>query len=328
MQRFIFILIAAIVFAACQSDKQQGNASFDRDIKVFRYDRLQYEATALNSFSALQRMNLDCPRATKILIEDVLGLGRVDDPEINDKLCAYYSDSILLRIMRDVGMEFKDMSDIEEGLTKGFRQLKEEFPSIVVPQVYSQVSALNQSVVVGDSLLGISLDKYLGADYPLYQRYYYGYQRRFMERSRILPDCFTFYLLSQYPFQWRLGRRTLLDVIMYQGKINLVVREILNIKSNEEMLGYTQEETDWCRKNKGKLWKWMMVNGHLSTTDPMVIRAYTHADPTMVFNGEKIPPTIGIWLGMQLVEKFLNGHPEMSLEELMHVSDFGVLDID
>ena len=41
MQRFIFILIAAIVFAACQSDKQQGNASFDRDIKVFRYDSMR-----------------------------------------------------------------------------------------------------------------------------------------------------------------------------------------------------------------------------------------------------------------------------------------------
>ncbi len=328
MQRFIFILIGIIILTACHSDEQQGDMSLDKDIKIFRYDRLQYEATALNSISALQRMSLDCPRATKILIEEVLGIGRVNDPAINEKLCAYYSDSILLHLMKDAGEKFKDMSDIEKGLTKGFQRLKKELPSIIIPRVYSQISALNQSVVVGDSLLGISLDKYMGADYPLYQRYYYGYQRRSMERDRILPDCFTFYLLSQYPFRWMPGHRTLFDIIMYQGKIAWLVRKTLDFKSNSEVLGYTKEEAEWCRKNKGRLWDWMLVNGHLSSTDPMIIRAYTHADPSMVFNGEKIPPTIGIWLGMHLIEKFLDEHPDVTTEELMLMSDYGNLDVN
>ena len=55
-------------------------------------------------FSALQKMSLDCPRATKILIEDVLMLGTVDEPAINERLCEYYSDTILLR--RPIGLLF------------------------------------------------------------------------------------------------------------------------------------------------------------------------------------------------------------------------------
>ena len=50
-------------------------------------------------------------------------------------------------------------------------------------------------------------------DYPLYKRFYYDYQCRSMEPDRIVPDCFTFYLLSQYPLPWQPGR-TLLDMIM------------------------------------------------------------------------------------------------------------------
>ena len=74
----------------------------------------------MNSFSALQKMSLDCPRATKILIEDVLMLGTVDEPAINERLCEYYSDTILLRLMQDATEKFKDMTSLEKGFTEGF----------------------------------------------------------------------------------------------------------------------------------------------------------------------------------------------------------------
>ena len=328
MKQIIFILLGVMVFASCRSDMQSDDALFDRGIKVFRYDRLQYEATAMNSIAAIQKMNLDCPRATRILIEDVLMLGRVNEPNINERMCAYYADTVLFRLMSDAEEKFDDMRPIEEKLTEGFRKLKEEVPSLPIPSVYSQISALNQSVVVSDSLLGFSLDKYMGEDYPLYKRYYYAYQRRSMKPERILPDCFTFYLMSQYPFGWEKGRRTLFDVIVHQGKINWVARKILGIKSNAEMLDYTEEEIDWCKKNEKKLWKWMVSREHLSSTDPMIIRAYTHPDPNIILKGELMPPIIGVWIGMQLTEKFMKQHPDMSVEALLECEDFGNLTLE
>lgn len=44
--------------------------------------------------------------------------------------------------------------------------MKKEVPALFVPHFYAQIAALNQSVVVGDSILGFSIDKYMGADYP------------------------------------------------------------------------------------------------------------------------------------------------------------------
>ncbi|CCY89697.1 MULTISPECIES: gliding motility protein GldB-related protein [unclassified Phocaeicola] len=328
MRKFIFILLSIVVLVSCHTGEQGDDVLLDKGIKVFRYDRLQYEASAMNSFSALQKMSLDCPRATKILIEDVLMLGSVDEPAINERLCAYYSDTILLRIMQDASEKFKDMTALEKGFTNGFRFLKEEIPAFPVPTVYSQISALNQSVVVGDSLLGFSLDKYMGEDYPLYRRYYYDYQRRSMTPERILPDCFTFYLLSLYPFEWRPGHRSLYDVIMHQGKIHWVVRQVLDYKTNGDALGYSEKEENWCKEHGKELWKWMAERGHLSSTDPMLIRAYTHSDPNMILNGEKIPPVIGLWLGMQLTEQYMKQHPDVTIATLLERTDFGKLTLD
>ncbi len=68
-----------------------------------------------------------------------------------------------------------------------------------MPEVYAQIGALGQSIVVGDSLIGISLDKYLGTDYPLYGNFYDQRQRYTMTRASIVPDCLVFWLLSHYP---------------------------------------------------------------------------------------------------------------------------------
>ncbi len=135
----------------------------------------------MNSFSALQKMNTDYPQVTSLLIEDVLAMGEVDMEDINDRLCAYFSDSILVHLMEDAEEKFKDVSNLEQNLTKGFKRLKKEVPALFVPHFYAQIAALNQSVVVGDSILGFSIDKYMGADYPLYKRFYYAnYQCRSM----------------------------------------------------------------------------------------------------------------------------------------------------
>lgn len=326
MHRIIGILLVSLfVLSACRSGGQKGDF-FQKPVKVFRYDRLQYESTVLNSVSAQQKMNIECPQATKLLIEDVLGIGAVDDPDINDRLNAYYSDSLLVRLMDDVIEKFKDLSSIEEELTKGFRILRQEVPAIPVPRIYSQISALNQSVVVGDSLLGFSLDKYMGQDYPLYKRYYYSFQRRWMVPERIVPDCFTFYLLSQFPFQWEEGHRTLFDFMMYRGKIGWVVEHILQSDCSGRLtLGYTREELNWCRKHAESLWKELARKRCLKSTDPMLIRSYTYAEQVLSFKGEKMPPCIGIWLGMQLIDKYMKSNQRFTVQDLLEKTDFSDL---
>lgn len=74
------------MLSACRDDKQKDLFLSQTEIKVLRYDRLQFEATTLNSVTALQKMNIDFPQATKLLIEDVVALGSVDDDKINDRL--------------------------------------------------------------------------------------------------------------------------------------------------------------------------------------------------------------------------------------------------
>lgn len=202
-QYILYIVVAcfvASVMSACRLDRGLIKESTDTHVKFVRYDRVVNDYVNTGNVALWQRMNMEFPRETRALIEDVLKIGPVDKEGIEDSLRTFYTDPTLTQLRMDVARRFEDMSIYEADINAAFTRLQSECPTFVVPKVYTQNSAFNQSIVVGDSLIGVSLDKYLGADYPAYRKYFYENQRVTMESTRIVQDCLIFYLNQQYPF--------------------------------------------------------------------------------------------------------------------------------
>lgn len=204
MKKWCVILLAslAILLTSCEWKlKPNGDDGRDGLDQVQRYDRLESRYLTTGDFSALQQMNIDFPMETRTLIEDVLRLGEVNDPEINSKFLNFYQDTILQSIVADAEAQYANMSDLNMQFDKAFKRLAKMCPNLRRPMIYAQIGALDQSIVVGNGSVGISLDKYLGSDYPLYARYYSAEQRATMKREYIVPDALSFYLLSVYPLK-------------------------------------------------------------------------------------------------------------------------------
>ena len=196
---------------------------------IDRYDRIQSLYLTTSDFSALQQMNTVYPMQTRTLIEDVLHIGRVNDPKINTKFLHFYQDSTLQVLIGEAEQQYANMDDLNEGLNAAFTYLKKEIPQMEIPQVYAQIGALDQSVIVGNGMIGICLDKYLGTEYELYLRPEYGYsleQRRMMQRQYIVPDCVGFYLLSLYPMPFD-KPLTQEERDLHMGRIQCVVNKAI-----------------------------------------------------------------------------------------------------
>ena len=195
-------------------------------IHVERYDRLQSRYLITGDFSALQQMNTEYPIETRTLVEKMLQIGDVSDHNINEKFLRFYQDSTLQTLIGDAESEYANMDDLNEGFRLAFRQLQSWIPGLPIPRIYAQIGALDQSIVVGEHSVGISLDKYLGPEYPLYKKFYTAQQRATMQREYIVPDCLTFYLLSIYPMK-DFDTRPQLDRDLHMGKIMWTVNKAL-----------------------------------------------------------------------------------------------------
>ena len=196
---FMFLLMMALI--GCQLQMRPSEEQLQQDgVVLDRYDRVESLYLTLADFAALHQMRTDYPQQTRTLIEHVLQLGPVDDPDINNRLLLFFQDSTLQAIIDDVARKYDNTDALQKQLTDAFRRLATMLPGMKIPSFYTQIGSLDQSIVVSDSLVGISLDKYLGADYPAYLRYgYTSQQRSMMTREYIVPDCLGFYLLSLYP---------------------------------------------------------------------------------------------------------------------------------
>lgn len=196
----IIAFILLLVLSSCEYKLKPFEIGDDepRKIEICRYDRLESQYLTTSDFSALQQMNTDYPIETRTLIEDMLKIGEVNDPEINKIFLTFYQDSTLQQLISDAESKYANVDDLNKQFNKAFDNLKAIFPNIQIPKIYMQIGALDQSIIIGNNTIGISIDKYLGENYSLYKRYYPVQQRKTMNRCNIVPDAMCFYLMSLY----------------------------------------------------------------------------------------------------------------------------------
>ena len=188
--KYLYSILTVVLFACvgCQfrltsDDGRDSSLLFEID----RYDRLEYRYLTTGDFSALQQMNTEYPIETRTLIEDVVKIGEITDPDINTKFLKFYQDTTLQSVIAAVESEYANTEDLDHQFSSAFKRLRQLLPNVAIPRVYAQISALDQSIVVGNGTIGISLDKYLGPNYPLYAKFYSPTQRKQMSREYILP---------------------------------------------------------------------------------------------------------------------------------------------
>lgn len=219
----VILLCTACEFKFKPNDDVAGRGA---GFEVLRYDRLESRYLTTGDFSALQQMNTVYPMETRTLLEDMLQLGDVSNPEVNSRFLNLYQDTTLQTVIADAETQYASMRDIDEQLGRAFGRLAKLIPGFQTPKVYAQIGAFGQSIVIGDQYIGISLDKYLGKDYAIYRRYYAPAQYQTMSREYIVPDCLVFYLVSLYPLPGH-DKRSQHVKDLHMGKVMWVVNQAL-----------------------------------------------------------------------------------------------------
>lgn len=309
------LLFLLCLFTACTGNWQRWVEASDQEVKIQRYDEVVDDFVTLNSYSALQRLNTEYSLQTTMLIENVLAIGHVQDPGIDRKLRAFYQDSVVQELYREVRRQYGNLDPEEKLLTEVFHELKEADTSFVVPTIYTQVCALNESIVINDSVVGIGLDKYLGADYPLYKDYYYPYQRRTMERSQIVPDVLFYYLVDFYNEH---DNRTLLQRMVFGGKIHWVIAHLMK-KPLNEVLNFTGDRRAWCISHEKQVWQWLKDNNMLQSTDWVRFMEFMEPREYTSFFGKGSSDQLGVWLGAQIVDSYMKHHKDKQWQELLRM---------
>lgn len=282
------------------------------EFKIIRFDTDLYQYIVQNAPDSVLQRDTDF---LDVFGEGVLAIGKSDSVGFYSRLKDYFSEPTLLGIYSDEQEKFAELTEINKELSKGLSVFFQQFPQIKPPKVYMHVSGFSRNIVVTDDILSLSADKYLGADYPVYQDFFYDYQRQLMNPDRIVPDYLLGFMIANLPFAG--DEDVLLDRMLYEGKLRYILSQLLPDRQIWEYIGYSKEQYEWCTRHQSQIWKTILENHHLFTANYLTTNQYLKDAPYTAYLPVESPGKVGVWLGFQIISAYMKQNPKTNWQELM-----------
>lgn len=257
------------------------------------------------------------------LFSYVINSGDVNSISFGDLLVRFCTDRLNNEVYDAAMKVYPDLSDIEEKLSRAFRHYLYYFPERSIPEVFSCITGFNNSIITGDSVLGIGLDRYLGADSEYYPRLgIYRYISDRMTPSDLVPDCIYGWGASEWDFSTIAYRSdNVLAWMIHYGKLKYYEKCMLPDETDEIIFGFTPGQMKFCRNNEARMWQYLLEHNLLFSTDRLVISKLTGEAPFTTYFTNESPGRASIWLGFRIVESYMMKNQGVNLESLMKDSD-------
>jgi uncharacterized protein YjaZ len=310
---FSFTLCLAIL-SGCSNSSHRLDVDVSRinlpELKIHRYDvdlfniNLSQLQLGLESIKPAYRFFLDTDLS--------------DPAKLND-MKAYLESPRNLGFHKAVDSAYSQIPGLEKDLTLAMKHYLYYYPGSKIPRIYAYISGGDYDFPVqfADSVLLIGLDNYLGAGFkPYIADGLPLYRISRMTSSDIIPDCMKVLGKITYPEQF--PGNTLLEQMIDAGKRLLFVDAMIPQTEDRLKIGYSKEQYDWIVKNEAHVWAAIIDNRMLYTTDGKLIRSFLADGPFAAEFSKESPARLGEWLGWQIVRKYLENNPEVTLQEVMN----------
>lgn len=278
--------------------------------------RLEQELFSIKDKSELQKFLENYPGLSQHFFQ-------VDqyphDSLLINSLYKLINDPHIDTLYQETKAVFGDFKEMEADFEQAFRYIKYYYPGFEPPEVQTIVTGFGRDLFVSDSLIIIGLDFYLGqgATYRPLDLPHYIVQR--YAKEYILPSCILL-MSTKYNYLNQKDNTMLADMIYY-GKSFYFADRILPDVPDSLLIGYTGQELQDVNKNQMTVWAHFIENELLYEKSHFVKKKYIDERPKTLEIGDKAPGRIGVWVGWEIVKRFMEENDQVTLPQLMEIDD-------
>lgn len=232
-------------------------------------------------------------------------LARIGGSVSREEAFRSYSVSAAQRVFGpDMERLLPDLSETESQLGLLRSNFEQKLPEVRFPaRTFGYATPYNQSVIIADTVMLIGLNHYLGAGYPGYASFDV-YRRRLKEPQRIPIDVAEAVIASGRPYETT-AESTVISRMLYEGALLYALSELLPDADEAALMGYTEEELQWARRNEADAWRKMVETDMLYSTDTSLADRLVMPAPATLSVNPEAPGRFGRYLGLQIVKSYM-----------------------
>ncbi len=328
-QKIIGIAFLMLATYSCTCNRSQNQAKKEKeinastvDVNIVRFEKELHACKPETIEIDLEKLNQKHKLFYPIYYNQVLNIPAVGDKTaqlkvMQDLLTNKYS----VALYDTVQYKFPDLKFLEDDLQTCFANYKSYFPKKPIPKIYTCISEFSYSVfTIADSLIGISLDKYLGSKYIYYASV-------FQESSYMIPTFDKKFMaidvanaLASNVIDAPNDKSTLLDKMLTEGKILYFMQSVLPKKKEADIIKYTEQQYKWCIESEAQIWTYFLNQNILYDTRFEQFK-YVKDGPYTYGMPKESPGKVGAWLGWQIIRKYMQENPNTTLKQLIDEKD-------
>ena len=333
---FPFVLVL-LVLAGCSDEPPPPDVSgIEADLTVLRFDRALAAIDTLNTGQEMRRLDAEFGSFTDAFFTHLVPARRGDfSPQEGEELLRAYLEYPLTGIVDSLVLaQFPPAADggagtrvqgLADEFEQGLRYYKYYLPGAPVPDTLVTFSTHFElaAFLYGDGQIAAGLEFFLGPDFqyeqvnpeePIFSQYL---------NQSYTPEHFAGKLLrvvveDHFPPP-RTGR--LLDYLIYEGKKMYLLEKLMPETPDHVVYEITEEQMDWLRDNETPIYAYLQREDLLYSTDVSTIQKYTRPAPYTPGMPAESPGGAVNYLGRQIVGAYLAAHPDMTIPELMAITD-------
>ena len=319
------ILLTCLLAVSCKSEKKVDVSHIQVNLLIERFDKevstLQPKELSVKALLLKQKYG----HFYADYMENMLGVGSVRDTAYYAQLRTVLNNKDYQELASEVGQKFPDMKSHQEELSQAFKHIKFYYPKTKVPRVITFFSGFALQTPIGNDYIGIGLDMFLGRDskfYPALTQSIPQYISRRFTPENITPRIMEGFIREDL-FPDQDIDRSLLSKMVYNGKILYFMESVMPQVADSLLIGFSSEQMEWANLNQPGIWAYLLQNDLLYETDYMKIQRYLTDAPFTpgIGEGSNSAPKLGIFTGWQIVKKYMEQNPELTLQELMKEND-------
>jgi gliding motility-associated lipoprotein GldB len=313
--RFLVVLLLLLTALGCkESCEYLKDDNINIEVKI---ERLEEPLFAITDKTKMEQFLAEHPTFSN----KYLGLHHpAEYPFVSDQLLSLYQNKALVEFYKQTLSIFKDIKPLEKDMGLFFDHVKYHFPAFYVPPVKSIVTGFHfeKDLLVSDSLIVISLDYFLGSTAKFRPPYFNYFLDRY-QPAYILPM-----IALGVSGKYNLSNdkdESMLSNMVYYGKAMYFAKKMLPCTNDSLIVMYNATQMEDIKLNEPTIWAHFIEQKLLFETNRHIIDKYVGESPKVNEIGEKCPGRIGRWLGWQIVNKYMENNPKITLPELMAEQD-------
>lgn len=214
--------------------------------------------------------------------------------------------NILQNAVEKADFDYNKMEYDVENIMRHIKYYFPEFQPTPIITILSEVE-YNYQIIPTEEALYISLDTYLGKDHELY----IGINKYIKNNLNIEQLPADVALAYANLFVEPTMDRTLLGSMIYHGKLHYLQKQFAPEEKGDHIFNYTPEKYDFTVKNEEQMWRYLIGEELVFSTDARLLSRFILPAPFSKFYldiDQETPGGVGRYLGYRIVESFMKNN--------------------